>query len=223
MLGRPLLACRSLPAPCCKLCKRSLSVRPPMSSHAAAAVRLHSNLSKLNFPALYAHMEQPLGPAAGSGSGVGGSRGSTPPLCGGSGASTPRGGSGASRLSPFASASAAGSGGVGSHSRQSSPAAATSSGSGGRGRGRGRGGRGGGRGGDSSSGAPGGRVQPVKGSSRYRGVSWNSNCCKWRAQVRLFGHAPAFLLCRPAQGRPTGAYSNSECQPQLCQLSALCC
>lgn len=27
------------------------------------------------------------------------------------------------------------------------------------------------------------RVQPVKGSSRFRGVSWNSNCSKWRAQV----------------------------------------
>lgn len=27
------------------------------------------------------------------------------------------------------------------------------------------------------------RVQPVKGSSRFRGVSWNSNCGKWRAQV----------------------------------------
>eukprot|EP00887_Chlorella_sp_A99_P003573 scaffold7.g3573.t1 len=27
------------------------------------------------------------------------------------------------------------------------------------------------------------RAQPVKGSSRFRGVSWNSNCCKWRAQV----------------------------------------
>ena len=28
-----------------------------------------------------------------------------------------------------------------------------------------------------------GRVQPVKGTSRFRGVSWNSNCAKWRAQV----------------------------------------
>uniref|UniRef100_A0A1D1ZRM4 AP2/ERF domain-containing protein n=1 Tax=Auxenochlorella protothecoides TaxID=3075 RepID=A0A1D1ZRM4_AUXPR len=27
------------------------------------------------------------------------------------------------------------------------------------------------------------RVQPVKGTSRFRGVSWNSNCAKWRAQV----------------------------------------
>lgn len=30
---------------------------------------------------------------------------------------------------------------------------------------------------------PSGRAQPVKGSSRFRGVSWNSNCAKWRAQV----------------------------------------
>ncbi len=27
------------------------------------------------------------------------------------------------------------------------------------------------------------RVQPIKGSSSFRGVSWNSNCHKWRAQV----------------------------------------
>lgn len=31
--------------------------------------------------------------------------------------------------------------------------------------------------------AAGGRVQPIKGASRYRGVSWNKNCKKWRAQV----------------------------------------
>jgi len=35
------------------------------------------------------------------------------------------------------------------------------------------------RGGGSSA----ARVQPVKGSSSFRGVSWNSNCHKWRAQV----------------------------------------
>ena len=40
--------------------------------------------------------------------------------------------------------------------------------------------RGGGNGGTCGAG---GRVQPVKGSSRFRGVSWNSNCSKWRAQV----------------------------------------
>ncbi|KAK9808652.1 hypothetical protein WJX72_001315 [[Myrmecia] bisecta] len=28
-----------------------------------------------------------------------------------------------------------------------------------------------------------GRALPIKGSSKFRGVSWNSNCCKWRAQV----------------------------------------
>jgi hypothetical protein len=32
-------------------------------------------------------------------------------------------------------------------------------------------------------GGAGHRVQPVKGSSSFRGVSWNSNCQKWRAQV----------------------------------------
>jgi len=31
--------------------------------------------------------------------------------------------------------------------------------------------------------AAGGRVQPIKGASRFRGVSWNKNCKRWRAQV----------------------------------------
>jgi hypothetical protein len=182
-----LQALQTLPA-------RFNQLYPSDFPHAAAAVRLHSKMSKLNFPALYAHMELPLGPAASTGSGGGGSRGSTPPLSGGSGASTPCGGGGAPRLSPFASAAAAGGGGSGRRSRHASPAAATSSRSGGGGPG--RGGRG-----SNSSGLASGRVQPIKGSSRYRGVSWNSNCCKWRAQVSLLSCLPARLP--PPHPHPT--------------------
>ena len=42
---------------------------------------------------------------------------------------------------------------------------------------------GGGNGGTNTTTTTHKRVQPVKGSSRFRGVSWNSNTSKWRAQV----------------------------------------
>ncbi|KAK2076800.1 hypothetical protein QBZ16_005026 [Prototheca wickerhamii] len=79
------------------------------------AVRLHGNLSKLNFPELYAGGERPGGDPSGCAPGA-----------------APRAPSAARTASPR---------------------------------------------------APRQRVQPVKGTSRFRGVSWNSNCAKWRAQV----------------------------------------
>lgn len=33
-------------------------------------------------------------------------------------------------------------------------------------------------------GSAGGLASGTKGSSKYRGVSWNSSCSRWRAQVR---------------------------------------
>ncbi|KAL4425396.1 hypothetical protein ABPG75_009412 [Micractinium tetrahymenae] len=135
------------------------------------AARLHGDPSRLNFPGEHTATLSLSGGSKGSRGGAGAAAAS-PPKSPRSGGRSPHGGRGGAaaplggRQSPFSAVLG---------SPEGSPPA--SAGQAGR--------RSSGRAAAAAKAAPLSqpRAQPIKGTSRFRGVSWNSGCSKWRTQV----------------------------------------